>query len=823
MLSVAASILASGIAMASIAADEFTVVKTPPTQGRNSFYVGNRDPLEPSPLLKLPIGSIEPQGWLRAQLELMRDGMTGHMDQLSHWVKPENSAWLSKDGKGENGWEELPYWLKGVGDLGYVLKDERLTALAKRWCEGVMSAQRPDGYFGSEENRGGGPENMQLGAPGKLKGPDLWPHMPMLDALKSYHEATGDPRVIAFMTRYFKWEAALPKDQLLAESWQKIRGGDNLESVLWLYNRTGDAWLLDLARTLHERTAPWSQKVANLHGVNFCQGFREPAVYWQLSKDQKDLDAVERNYREMMGQFGQVPGGMFGADEIARPAYGDPRQAAETCSMVEFMNSFEQMLRFTGEGLYADRCEEVAFNSLPAAFTADYRGLHYLTSPNMVQLDRNSKAPGLMNDGTMISYDPGEVYRCCQHNHAMGWPYYAEHQWMATQDNGLAALLYGQCTVKAKVGDGQVATLREETAYPFGQSIVITLSVPRPTEFPIYLRVPGWCRTPVTSVGPTRVRGEGGNYIRLTRTWKDGDRIELALPMEISTTTWAANHNSVSVRRGPLWYSLKIGEKTQEYAGSSSWPATEVFPTTPWNYGLVLASTDASSNFRVEDRSAKMANQPFTAEDAPILVTAKARRIPQWQQDRKGLVGTLQDSPVRSTEPEQDVTLIPMGCARLRISAFPVIGEGPGAHEWNAPPVNRHDASYEYDDINAISDGKEPKNSNDHSIPRFTWWDHKGTSEWVTYRFDRPRRVSSCSLYWFDDTGVGQCRVPESWRVLYKEGQEWKPVAGADGYGIKPDQYNTVRFTPVQTTELKLEVTLQNGVSGGILEWKVGD
>src|SRR5260221_731713 len=105
----------------------------PPTEGAKGFYVGKPSPLEPSPLIKLPIGAIEPRGWLRGQLELMRDGMTGHMAELSHWVKPEGNAWLSMDGKGENGWEELPYWLKGYGDLGYVLKDENVSPRAKSW------------------------------------------------------------------------------------------------------------------------------------------------------------------------------------------------------------------------------------------------------------------------------------------------------------------------------------------------------------------------------------------------------------------------------------------------------------------------------------------------------------------------------------------------------------------------------------------------------------------------------------------------------------------------------------------------------------------
>lgn len=812
-----------------------TVVSKPPTDGTNSFYVGNRAPLEPSPLIKLPIGAIEPKGWLREQLVLMRDGMTGHMAELSHWVKPEGSAWLSKDGKGENGWEELPYWLKGYGDLGYMLKDETTIAQAKRWLEGVMAAQREDGYFGSEDNRRGGPENMQLGAAGKLSGPDLWPHMPMIDALKSYHEAKADNRVLEFLTRYFKWQASLPKEQLLPASWQKLRGGDNLESVLWLYNRTGETWLLDLARTLHERTSPWSEKIASWHGVNICQGFREPAVFWQVSKDKKDLDAAERNYQEVMGLYGQVPGGMFGADENCRKGFGDPRQAAETCSMVEFMNSFEQLLRFTGDGLYADRCEEVAFNSLPAAFTPDYKALHYLTAPNMVQLDKESKAPGLANSGTMISYDPGEVYRCCQHNHAMGWPYYAEHLWMATADNGLAAVLYSACEVKARVGDGAGVTLIEETGYPFDEAVHITVRTAKPVKFPLYLRAPAWSGSAITTVADPegRTLAEGGfvpkeafkygAYNRVERVWRNGETVTMRLPMQLQIRTWDSNKGAASIKRGPLWYSLSIGERSAAYKGDSPWPGTEVFPTTRWNYGLVLDRADPSASFKFVKAARGPLSQPFTANTTPIAIKASARRIPAWQQDRQGLVAVLQQSPVRSNEPEETVTLIPMGAARLRITAFPVIGSGPDAHDWVAPPPSRHAASFEHDDIDAVSDGKEPKNSGDQSIPRFTWWDHRGTNEWITYSFDKPRRIGGCSVYWFDDTGVGLCRVPASWKVQYKHGETWRDVRGDPAYGVETNTFNTARFEPVSTAALRIQVQLRDTSSGGILEWKVAD
>jgi hypothetical protein len=286
--------------------------------------------------------------------------------------------------------------------------------------------------------------------------------------------------------------------------------------------------------------------------------------------------------------------------------------------------------------------------------------------------------------------------------------------------------------------------------------------------------------------------------------------------MRVEVKRWKENKGSASVRRGPLWYSLKIGEEYRRYGGTEAFPAYEVYATTPWNYGLVLDGAE----MRVERGG--VGRQPFDAGAAPVRLIAKGRRIPAWKQDHLGLVGLLQESPAKSAEPVEEITLIPMGAARLRISQFPVIGEGDGAHEWVEPPPPRHEASYIFDDINALSDGKEPKRSGDHDLPRFTWWNHLGTAEWVTYKLGGARRVSSVEVYWFDDTGVGLCRVPESWRLLYRDGDAWKEVAAKGGYGVEPDRYNRVEFAPVETAELRLEVKLRKGVSGGILEWKVG-
>jgi hypothetical protein len=136
------------------------------------------------------------------------------------------------------------------------------------------------------------------------------------------------------------------------------------------------------------------------------------------------------------------------------------------------------------------------------------------------------------------------------------------------------------------------------------------------------------------------------------------------------------------------------------------------------------------------------------------------------------------------------------------------------------PEVKLFSHCGERDSIEACFDGKEPKSSNDQSLPRFTWWPRTGSTEWVVNQFPDARRVSSAGVYWFDDSGNGGCRVPKSWRLFYREGQAWKPVLGAGEYGVAKDGYNRITFAPVTTTALKMEADLQPKYSAGVLEWK---
>ena len=274
-----------------------TVVDRPDTHAVNANYMGYRAPLRPLNFIKLPVGSIRPEGWVRKFLELQRDGLTGHLGEISAWLEKDDNAWLTTGG--DHGWEEVPYWLKGYSSLAYILNDPEMIEETKYWIEGVFASCQPDGYFGPVNERNGKRE--------------LWAQMIMLWCLQSYYEYSQDRRVIDLMTNYFKWQMTVPDDRLLEDFWENSRGGDNIISIYWLYSHTGDAFLLELAEKIHRNTADWTQSTSlpNWHNVNIAQCFREPATYYMQTGDSAMLKASYNVHRLIRRTFGQVPGGMF--------------------------------------------------------------------------------------------------------------------------------------------------------------------------------------------------------------------------------------------------------------------------------------------------------------------------------------------------------------------------------------------------------------------------------------------------------------------------------------------------------------------------------
>ena len=791
------------------------VVSTPAPSSTQPLYTGNREPLLPSPFIKLPIGSITPKGWLRHQLELEAQGMTGRLAEISPWLKFEGSAWSDPKGEGQNGWEELPYWLKGYGDLGYVLNDPEIIKAARKWIDAVLGSQQADGWFGPIANK--------TGLEGK---PDLWPHMVMCNVLQSFYEFTGDERMLPFLTKYFKWLSTQPDKNFGAGYWPRIRFGDNIETLYWLYNRTGEAWLLELAKRIHDNMEPWTTGVHNWHNVNLAQGFREPGVFYLQGREERFLRAAENNYQTIMGLYGQFPGGGFAGDENCRPGFTDPRQGFETCGIVEFMHSFEMLTKISGNPLWADRCEDIAVNSLPAALTPDWKGLHYLTCANQVQLDKENKSPAIQNGGTMFSYSPFERYRCCQHNVSHGWPYYAEELWLATADRGLCASLYAASEVTAKVGAGASVKVVEETDYPFGDTVTLKISAAQPVKFPLYLRIPRWCDG---RLGEDQRQG-GPVRRQAAQLCGAGARVEGRRHGEPAAADGGARPEvgkEPECRLGILWRADLLAEDWRAVAalrrngclaGDGGLPhhAVELWPGAQREEpGQVIQGGEAER--RGVAGAAVHTGNRADRTSGPGKTDSRV----EAGFARPGGQTAAQPGEIRPADRDGHAD----SHGRRPAAHHGVPGDRPGAGRAH---LGRRQAAAGFGFSllgkrhgGSADEPQQPKSSNDQSIPRFTWWDHRGTAEWVEYNFDKPRKVSAVEVYWFDDTGVGSCRVPQSWKVLCKQGGNWKPVEGASGYETKLDTYNRAAFTPTEALGLRIEAQLQPDFSGGILSLKI--
>lgn len=632
--------------------------------------------LRPLALEKLPVGTIKPRGWVLKQLELQRDGLNGHLSEISAWLDRKNNAWLEEGG--DRGWEEVPYWLRGYSHLAYLLGDSNMQKEAQSWIEAVLASQKENGYFGPYNERNGRAE--------------VWAQMIMLWILQNYYEYTGDERVLPFMKRYFEWEMAQADEDFLEDYWENCRGGDNMWSVVWYYGKTGDKSVLPLIEKIHRNNADCTNPSAlpNWHNVNIAQYFREPAEMYLLNGDSTLLTATYNVHDLVRRTCGQVPGGMFGADENARIGYIDPRQGTETCGFAEQILSDGVMIGITADPLWAENMEDIAFNSFPASMMPDLRALRYITSPNQTISDSNNHRPSIDNQGPFLNMNPFSS-RCCQHNHGLGWPSFAQALAFSTNDKGVAYAVYAPNEATLTVTNGKKVTITEETNYPFSDTIRFVVKAEEKVAFPVYFRIPSWTKVAKAYVNGKPVgKPEAGTYMRIDGEWGDSDVIELVFPMELSLRRWVVNQNSASVNYGPLTLSLKIKERYekvnsaekaigdsrwQEGADVEKWPTYEIYPESPWNYSLILPANSPFANFKVTRLPWPADNQPFTVGSVPLEVKATGRLVPSWGYDSTGMTAVLPREDAPRAAQIDEITLVPMGAARLRISAFPTTEE----------------------------------------------------------------------------------------------------------------------------------------------------
>jgi hypothetical protein len=651
------------------------------TDNSIAAYTAAKAPLRQSPYIELPLGAIKPQGWLREMLIRQKNGSTGNLDKLYPLVMGKRNGWLGGDG---DLWERGPYWIDGLLPLAYILQDKELIAKVKPWIEWAIKSQQPDGYFGPSHDLG--PERGIQ----RDNSHDWWPKMVMLKVLQQYYSATGDERVIKLMTNYFKYQLKeLPQKPLDHWTfWARYRGGDNLAMVYWLYNKTGDKFLLDLGELIHKQTFNYTDAFLNtemlstmgsIHGVNLAEGMKEPIIYYQHHPEDKYPNAMTKAFADLR-KYDDAAHGLFGGDESLHG--NNPTQGSELCTAVEMMYTLENTLAITGKVDYADHLERIAFNVLPTQIDENFIGRQYFQQANQVMITRHTRNFDVNHHGTDVCYGLLTGYPCCTSNMHQGWPKFTQNLWYATPDKGLAALVYSPSEVKAYVAGSTEVSFKEETNYPFDETIKFTLSINKKgngVSFPFHLRIPEWCKKADIKInGKVYQQANGNKIVKIARQWKTGDVVELTLPMHIFKNNWY--ENSMSVERGPILYALKIGEEAKQVrnnrdADEYGETYTEVRPATPWNYALIKTADDKlAESYKVE--TIKPVNAyPWTLADAPLQIKTKGRRIPSWQLYNE-MAGPIPYSIIYQLEVEkqdEDITLVPYGCTRLRISQFPVI------------------------------------------------------------------------------------------------------------------------------------------------------
>ena len=610
----------------------------------------------------LSLNKIKPEGWLLNQLRIQADGLSGNLDLF--WDDIKSSKWI---GGSCEGWERMPYWLDGFIPLAWLLNDYELKKRALEYVDYILRHQHEDGWIGPTENS----ERDKY---------DIWAMFLILKVLIVYYDATKDDRVQpAVRKALLSLDSHIDSNTLF--NWGQTRYFECLISVFWLYDRDPEEWLLHFASKLISQGFDWQSfykqwpyKKADCKGrwsqmshvVNNAMMLKSGALKWRMTGLKDDRNSAYEMLKSLDSYHGMVTG-IFSGDECLSGK--SPVQGTELCAVAELMYSFEQLLSITGDSSWGDRLEKLAFNALPATFSPDMWTHQYDQQVNQVQCITMESPPFYTNGGQSNLFGLEPNFGCCTANFNQAWPKFASSIFM-TRPDGVVFAVYAPASVETKI-NGTPVEVKLETDYPFKQELNFTVSVKRETEFAIYLRIPEWAEKGIITINGQKIYADSDQFYRLFQKWSGKTQFKLTLPMKVKIEN-RPNH-LFAITRGPLIYSLPIGEKWIQI--NKSMPGHEfphcdyeLYPTTNWNYGLVANIGNSYDSFSFTERP--LGKYPFSPEGAPVICKAKGKRI-DWRLQN----GCAEPVPSLEwiSEEAEDIKLIPYGCTNLRITEMPIV------------------------------------------------------------------------------------------------------------------------------------------------------
>ncbi len=676
----------------------------------------------------------------------------------------------------------------------------------------VAAAQEPDGYLYTSRT-------MNPVHPHAWSGSKRWEKVEdlshefynlghMVEGAIAHYQATGKRNFLDIAIRY----ADCVCREIGPEPGQLVRvpGHQIAEMALAkLYLVTGEQKYLDEAKFFLDQRGHTSrrdeysqahkpvteQDEAVGHAVRAAYMYAGMADVAALTGDTAYIRAVDRIWDNIVGKKYYITGGIGATNngEAFGKNYELPNMSAycETCAAIGNVYVNYRLFLLHGESKYYDVLERTLYNGLLSGVSLDGGSFFY---PNPLEsIGQHQRQPWFgcaccpSNICRFIPSVPGYIY--------------------AVKERNVYVNLFMDNTAELDMA-GKAVTIEQTTRYPWDGDVSLIIKKNKAGRFNLKIRIPGWVRNqPVpsnlytyndgkhlnyaVSVNGTPVESTLQNgYFCIDRHWKKGDRVEVHFDMEARTVKAnnkvEADRGRIAIERGPLVY-------------CAEWPDND------FDIQSILVNR----------------NPKFETVEKPDLLCG----IVQLKTDAQAL---SYDNRGRLIDTDVTLTLIPYyawahrGAGAMAVWLPQEVSACRPTLPATAASQSKIDASHRVTSISAINDRLIPKDENDRSIPYYHWWPKEGSTEWIAYEFLQETTVSSATVYWFDDAPWGGCRVPQSWKMFYRDEQgQWQPVEDADKYGTEKGTANTVRFKPVKTKAVKMEVTLPADNSAGLYEWEI--